>query len=119
MPDAKAVPGDPPETANEPHSSDSVTRGADILGVPLPASDRSDDYLIGYAQGLEAGWEHGRAEGYDRAFREADAAIAAALTQALGGPEETDRAAAVRRHLKTVDALERRKLADAGELVTA
>jgi hypothetical protein len=76
----------------------------------------TENELFIFAGAFLAGWEHGEREGYDRAYREADAQIAAAVTAALGGQGETDRAAAVARHIRTVEAIERRRRFDLAEV---
>jgi hypothetical protein len=69
-----------------------------------PADALTKDELKAWVEGYLAGWERGDADGYARAYAESDALIAGALTQMLGGPDCTDRAEAVRRHLRTVEA---------------
>lgn len=112
MTDAKAAPGDPPETATNTQSPDSVTRASDIFGLPLPAPDRSDDFLIGFAQGFVAGWRHGGREGFAAGYRVADEVLKGAITAALGQSGD-DYTAAVRRSNRRMAVVAYRRRFDA------
>lgn len=62
---------------------------------------------LAYAKGLADGYELGR--------QAADAAMVAALAEALGGAGCTDYRQAVRRHERTLAALARRRRFDTGQ----
>lgn len=87
-----------------------------VAGLKLPPPAMSRAEMAAWVDGYLAGWDRGEREGYDRAYRRADAEIARALCAALGGPRCGDRAEAVRRHLRSVEAIERRRRADRGEV---
>lgn len=77
--------------------------------------------LIAWSQGYAAGYDSGRCSGYwdgrQDGYAQCDAELVDALAESLSGGATTDYGKAVRIHHNTLDAIDRRRLADLGNVV--